>query len=360
MPNIISFQNALVESNSCSKRHLILGNGFSISCKPDIFHYYSLFNEADFSNMPQVRQVFDELDTQDFEVVIKALENTSKLLPIYSTKTEDIAKQMSLHSAALKDVLISTIASNHPLYPAEIEETKFWACRDFLSHFIGQGNAKSGYVFTLNYDLLLYWALMNEGNPFDDNPTQLEPNDGFGNDQDNEGADYVVWQGDAGAHGQKVVFLHGALHLFDAGSELQKYTWNRSGQPLIDQVRCAMEGDKFPLFVSEGSSQQKKDKIRHNAYLYQGSKLLNSNANTGTHCFFIFGHSLAENDDHILLALARGRFKKLFISIYGDPESQINMDIIIKAESLKVERSSRYPLEVFYYDAASANVWGEN
>lgn len=362
MPKVISFQQALdIANQNASKKHLLLGNGFSISCKPDIFHYASLFQEADFSPIPEIEDVFEELNTQDFEQVIKTLESAAKLIHLYNSKVPEVSEKMCNHASSLKEILISTVAQNHPSLPTEIEEDKIWACRNFLRNFVGNSERKkNGYIFTLNYDLLLYWTLMNEGNLFTEEPFNLETNDGFGNEINNLDADYVVWQGDSGAHGQRIIFLHGALHLFDAGSELQKFTWVRSGLPLIDQIRSAMETNKFPIFVSEGTSQQKKNKIRHNAYLYQGSKVLGSNADTAKHSFFIYGHSLADNDDHILLALARGKFKLLFISIYGDPNNSSNQEIIAKAERLKDERLDSYPLEIHYFDAESANVWGEN
>src|SRR3546814_6226682 len=60
------------------------------------------------------------------------------------------------------------------------------------------------------------------------------------------------------AHGQRVHYLHGALHLFDAGAELQKYTWVNTGKPLLEQAREAMGADKFPLFVAEGRSDERR------------------------------------------------------------------------------------------------------
>jgi hypothetical protein len=105
--------------------------------------------------------------------------------------------------------------------------------------------------------------------PFGDR-ISLDTNDGFGNDEDDPVADYVVWQGETGAHSARVHFLHGALHLFDAGTELKKFTWVRSGARLIEQARDAINSNAYPLFVAEGTSANKKEKIRHNAYLYQG------------------------------------------------------------------------------------------
>lgn len=355
MVDLLSFDEAIEDSTNYSKRHLLLGNGFSIACRPDIFHYGSLFSRADFSQNPNLSRVFDELGTQDFEIAIRSLEGAAKLTPIYAPEDADASIRMTADAAALKEILLTTIAGNHPDVPGDIPDEQFWSCRRFLSFFLGPNN--DGQVYTLNYDLLLYWTLMHEGAPFDD-PIRLATNDGFGNDENDPNADYVVWQGETGAHNAKVHFLHGALHLFDAGNELQKFTWIRTNDRLIDQARAAISDNKFPLFVAEGSSAQKKSKIRHNAYLYQGFKQLTANAKQVRNCFFVHGHSLAMNDDHILSRLGRGRFGKLYISLFGDPRSDGNRQIIAKAKHLAGLRDERYPLQLGFYDAQTANVWG--
>ncbi|WP_334190221.1 DUF4917 family protein [Noviherbaspirillum sp.] len=349
----MTFDQAIADSAQFSKRHLLLGNGFSIACRADIFHYGSLFGQADFSAVPEVEAVFQSLGTEDFEVAIRALESASRILPAYVPTGAAAGAKMVQHAAALKEILVATIAGNHPNIPPDIPDDKFWACRRFLANFLAQ----DGQVFTLNYDLLLYWTLMHDDMPFDA-PIPLATNDGFGNDEDEPDADYVVWQGETGAHNAKIHFLHGALHLFDSGTELKKYTWIRKGKPLVEQAREAINANAYPLFVAEGTSAQKKTKIRHNAYLYQGFKQLTANAVQGRHCFFIFGHSLAANDDHILVRLARGRFPKLYVGIYGDPTAPENRQIMSRASALAHQRHDRWPLDVSFYDAVSANVWG--
>ena len=356
MPDIITFADAIADSEQYKKRHLILGNGFSISCRANIFHYASLFGEADFSLVPEAKAVFEALGTHDFEIAIRALESSSTLVQIYTPRNLASAQTMRDHAAALKEILVSAIANRHPETPNTITDEEFRACRKFLNHFLGPG--QEGYVFTLNYDLLLYWALMHEDHSFGDEPLDLEKNDSFGNDEDDPDADYVVWQGETAAHTARVHFLHGSLHLFDSGSEIQKYTWVRKGEPLVEQARSAINANKFPLFVAEGKSTQKKNKIRHNAYLYQSFKVLTANAQQGTHCFFIFGHSLGENDYHILRRLGRGRFTKLYVGIFGDLSSDGNREIIRRARAFAAERDGRWPLEVAFFDSASANVWG--
>jgi hypothetical protein len=262
---------------------------------------------------------------------------------------------MMADAQALKDILITTIASRHPASPLEIEEDQFQSCRQFLANFLGD---KGGHVFTFNYDLLLYWTLMHADEEDGVDPITLSRNDGFGNDEDEPEADFVVWRGEAGARSTCFHYLHGALHLFDAGKTLQKYTWVRKQERIIDQVRSAMQDDKFPLFVAEGTSDQKRTKIAHSSYLYQVGKVLTANANTGTHCFFLHGHSLAENDEHILKRLARGRFKKLYIGLHGDPNSASNEEITKKARLMQDARLDRWPLEIEFYQSESAAVWG--
>jgi len=59
--DIASFADALTDSQQFSKRHLLIGNGFSIACCPDIFHYGSLFKAADFSTHPELIEGDDRI-----------------------------------------------------------------------------------------------------------------------------------------------------------------------------------------------------------------------------------------------------------------------------------------------------------
>lgn len=355
MATIFTFDNAIEHSARFKKRHLLLGNGFSIACRPKIFTYGSLFEQADFSSAPRLPAVFEAVGTTDFEHVIKMLEDASRVVPVYSSEAVEAAKQMAVDAEALKDILIQTVANNHPNIPNEITDEQFWACRRFLSHFLGDAN-KDGKVYTLNYDLLLYWTLMHDDMGFD-GPIDLAANDGFGRDEDTE-PEYVNWMGESSAHGQRVHYLHGALHLFDAGAELQKYTWVNTGKPLLEQAREAMGADKFPLFVAEGKSNQKLAKIKHSAYLHHSYKSFSAQMAQRNDALFIFGHSLAENDQHILKKIARGKIGQIYVGLYGDPESLANKQIRSAATALAHLRDDKLQLEVAFFDAASAQVWG--
>lgn len=377
-----TFARALAET-ATGKRHLLLGNGFSIALFPDRFRYGSLLGEADFSRCPEARKAFDQLGTTDFEVVIKALRDAVALLPLYSTET-DAATRMREHAEALKELLIQAIAGRHPERPSDITEDQYRACRAFLAHFVGEtrdfrtrgGRDCRGNIYTLNYDLLLYWTLLhdeivnsrvmdwNAGNPLASMIEQTEPlehDDGFRAPEDDPDAAYVTWEAEGGADSQNIHFLHGGLHLYDDGPELQKKCWERSGGvPLVDQIRAALDVGKFPLFVSEGDSAGKLSRIRHSGYLQRSLKsfagICRSPGVGGS--LFIFGHSLAPNDEHALRHIEKGKIAQVYVSIYGDPASDYNRSIIHRAQRMQALRNDRNPLTVAFFDAASAAVWG--
>lgn len=381
---VISFQEALDQTRGL-KRHLLLGNGFSIALFPRRFRYDSLLLSADenglFDSMPEARKIFDELETQNFEQVIDSLRKAIQLIPLY-VDDKKIAKRMQEHAVALKEILVQAIAGRHPERPSDISEEQYEACREFLANFVGEsrvikvsGKNKDfrGNIYTVNYDLLLYWTLLhdqiiqwNAENPLAsviEDSEALEHDDGFRVSDIDPDAPYVAWEAEGAANSQNIHYLHGALHLFDDGPELQKFCWERSGGiPLIDQVRSALDKNLFPLFVAEGDSLGKLTTIRHSGYLQRSLKSFAGVciASKGSSCLFIFGHSLADNDQHVLKFIKKGSIRQVFISIYGDPESADNKRIIAAARKLAARRANGNDLEVIFYCAQSANVWGQN
>lgn len=341
---ILTFQQALDASSHFSKRHLLLGNGFSIACRPDIFRYDKLLEQADFSNLPEtLREAFNTLNTVDFERVIKALRDAASLIKLYS-HDESIQHIIISDADLLKELLVQTIASSHPAYPGEISNAEYSACQQFLSYF--------NTTYTLNYDLLLYWTRMHQ-----DEDAQILSDDGFRTssaDIELETiSDYVVWES-GNSYKQNLWFLHGALHIFDSGTEVQKYTWNRTGVRLIEQIRDALSRDLFPLFVAEGSSEEKLEHIRHSDYLAKAYRSFQEIQ----HCLFIYGHSLAENDEHYLKLIQNGKLSHLYVGLYGDPDSIANRHIIRRTNAMSAARSYKRPLAIDFYDSDTANVWG--
>lgn len=349
----LTFNEAIKHSTRCQKRHLLLGNGFSIACRPTIFTYGSLFQQADFSSSVRLQSVFKAAHTEDFEYVIKLLEDGSRVVPVYLPSASDMAAKMANNARLLRDILIRTVANNHPNVPNDISHSQFFSCRRFLKHFLDPNCG--GKVYTLNYDLLLYWTLLHVELDGYDRAIELVTDDGFSrNDETPE--EYVDWMGESSARVQRVHYLHGALHLFDSGAQIRKFTWKNTDLRLLDQARAAMNIGQFPLFVAEGTSDQKLAKIKHSAYLYHSYKSFSEQMKQRNGALFVFGHSLADNDRHIMIKIAQGRLSHLYVGIYGDKRSEENRRIMSSAEALGNERTTD-PLNVVFYDTGSAGVW---
>lgn len=321
--------------------HILLGNGFSRACKDDIFAYGALFDQADFAKLsPFAKKTFEIIGTTDFEEVMEALRKASEVVRLYKPEAKDLSIQLKKDADGLKGVLVNAIAHSHPNLPSEISDAAYGACRQFLSNF--------GRIYTLNYDLLLYWAIMK-----DELEPQVVKDDGFRTPDDPD-TEYVTWE--PGRFGQNIYFLHGGLHIFDGGHEIQKYTWSRSraSTRLMTQIRAALEKDLYPVFVAEGESKQKMRRIRHNDYL---SKCYRSFQEIGG-SLFIHGHSLAANDEHFLRLISKGKISRLFVGIHGAPTTIGNKRIIARAELMATTRGEKKPLDVAFYDSSSAKVWG--
>jgi hypothetical protein len=347
MRRVISFDRAMAALAQVRHRHLLLGNGFSIALKPDIFTYGSLYENADFSKAPHVTKLFEALKTQDFEVVIKHLQDAATVVEVYRPTAVTLARSLRSDAAAIKDALVTAIAKRHPDRPYDIKPEQYAACRAFL--------AKFEHIFTLNYDVLLHWALMQDA--VDD--LVIQHDDGFRHPEDDPNQPWVSWQQ---ANSATVCYLHGALHLFDAGTEITKYTWSKTDKPIVEQIRAALDEEKYPLFVSEGSSASKRARILHSGYLHKAHRSFESCCASAGNAIVIYGHALAENDDHILRCIAKGNCSHLLVSVYGNPAKPSNQTIFANAEKLVGLRGPgkgrRQPLEVIFYDAGSANVWG--
>lgn len=261
MPDLTSYEDALAASEEVSgNRHLLLGNGFSIACRPDSFAYGKLFDEADFSGLQiSADSLFAFFGTADFERVIDALRVSAAVLDLYQDGLlEEAIEQIEQDASCLKEALAEVLARKHPDNVANIEDKEYESARRFLANF-------DGGIYTVNYDLLLYWTLMHISEP------KIASRDGFHSDPEEEDAAWVIWDGYED-YRQRIFFLHGGLHLYDVGSQLRKITWSRTGIPLIDQIRDALNENAYPHVVTEGSSEQKLARIEHSPYLHRGLK----------------------------------------------------------------------------------------
>lgn len=350
MSNLVSFDEAIAHArNLGGKCHLLLGNGFSIGAHSQ-FQYGTLYEQARVADLPDhVVELFDRYGTANFEEVLRYLDEGQWLAAHYRLAPTDDERDMAADYIRLKESLVGAISASHPPYPEAVGRERLEACYAFLDAFDD--------VYTINYDLLLYWtSLIHQ-------PFRFE--DGFGREVDTDDACCVFLPtGSPSAH---LYFLHGALHFSAASGEVQKLVWNTTGVRLIDQVRAGLEAKRYPLIVSEGEAKRKLERIEASSYL---SWCLRKFENVRG-SLFTYGWAMNSQDAHLVDAIAKNAsLELLFVGVYGAPDAETSQSLMRTARKLANRREAiltsgrtgrrkmRRPLEVHFYDSGSANVWG--
>ena len=121
------------------------------------FSFKNLFDYAKknvISPNSPIMKHFEELQSYDFEIIIKYLENALLVLKNYPKEnlSNEILNNIEQDINSLKEYLIMAITKLHPEVFYDIEKAEYIKCIDFIKEFNG--------IFTLNYDLLLNWVIL--------------------------------------------------------------------------------------------------------------------------------------------------------------------------------------------------------
>lgn len=327
---MLTYQEALKSIDREERPSLLLGNGFSQAWNKETFNYANLLEKANFGPRDAIiKSLFANLNTYDFEVIMRQLVSTEIVCEAYGVE-QGMVNQIKEDKKSLKKSLITVISSTHPFLPSNVTDDQYISVRKFISGF--------NQIFTVNYDLLLYWSI-NKNNL---EPKNYKTDDGFRASQ--------LWKGyDTDDTDQKVHFLHGGLHIYDSGIDIKKHVCKDTGKTIIEQVRENLEAGKFPLFVSEPNHEDKLKKIEHNPYLNYCFQALRKLQDT----LFIYGHSMDENDKHIFSQIKSSQTRKVFVSIYGDENSEANTRTKANAQAFLQEKDRN----VDFFNAASVPIW---
>lgn len=284
--------------------HLIVGNGFSAAADPR-FEYGTLLGVAEtegyLSSLPAT-EVFRQLDTVNFEHAIKALVDMKSMLFDFwfdgwgePDTHRELAARIVQTTKEIRTALHRTLVAVHPEYAAL--EQRFGHVAEFLSRF------KS--IYTLNYDLLLYWAILNGRTP--DGPLSARFQDGFGR----VGGDLCF---DAGRPCH-VWYLHGALHLVqDINGRVKKLSSSKEASVLA-QIKSRLVGDCDPLVVTEGTSKEKVLTISTSPYLTAATAALRQAKGS----LVVFGSSISKEDHHIWQCIdAPERIREIYVGVRGE------------------------------------------
>ena len=267
-----------------NKANLLFGNGLGRTYWK-AFGYNSLldiFGDQPVGRYLCTKELFSKLKTSNFEEVLRAIYHA------YQVSIDNLDATKTLYIDVQK-ALIGAVNLVHPKH-SQIPNEK-----------IGKCFCKYRSVFTTNYDLLPYWAILS-------GHTHVLV-DFFWSSQAFDLSNVEL-------HEDKipVYFLHGALHLRSKSiSDTQKIPIK-----LESEVNGALKLDfdqSFPLFITEGSSEQKLNRIKANSYLnfcYESLSKTNGELD-------IYGHELNKDfDNHIIDAIRQSNNTRIVVSVFSE------------------------------------------
>lgn len=309
---------------------ILLGNGASIAVSPR-FSYSSLLDHAKKGGLliDDVNRIFDFFATSDFELILRLVwqaSNVNRSLRIQDDRT---------HKAYLnvRDCLIQAVRCVHPEYD---QVSDYLPCMyEFLKQF--------DTVFSLNYDLLVYWAI-TYGLKIQD--AHMFKDCFLGNRAFDD-----AWQKFRKPYKERtntlVFYPHGSLALCRNSVE-QELKIHEAGAGLLEAILESWRSEKLvPLFVSEGTMKQKVTSIQGSYYLSTVYReVLTSKRSTLT----LYGWGLGEHDRHLLKRMRGTNIQRVAISVFRGSEVFCNY-------AYQVIQDDLGPVEVDFFDSESPGCW---
>jgi Domain of unknown function (DUF4917) len=259
-------------------RTLLIGNGASLAIWQG-FRYPSLFQRA---SSPEIshrlsrsdQTIFDTLNTTNFERVLTALWTSSVVCSALSLPSDLISERYD----HIRNALVEAVQSVHVPH-ASVSVDTFRALQSSLLSYTT--------VFSTNYDLLLYWSIMHDG--------KAVLKDYFWS------VDHPIFDvtdTTEYANSRTVLYLHGGLHLVRTPAGHTKKLV-ADADTLLAQFGAGMESGETPLFISEGTVEDKLAAIARSDYLSFAHGRLTRNREP----LVVFGHSFSDNDRHLVDAM---------------------------------------------------------
>lgn len=283
---------------------LLVGNGASRAVFAD-FGYTSLYDTARSRDIEHPltasdKKLFASLETRNFEEVLRAL--TTALLQL---------------------ALVQAVAKVHLEWS--------WI-RDEVLLSIRQELLNYDFVYSTNYDLLIYWAM--GANNFS----------GFVDYFWNPDRSFDITNTEVFGKVTKVLWLHGGLHLirFPDGTTVKR---RKSMFNLLEKFSTDYPTGAIPLFISEGSSRDKLTSI------YQSDYLSFAYATFADHAgpLVVFGHNLSQQDRHLVERMKEWGDRDIAIGIRRTTRTSSNTIISRKARYKKLLPKAR----LVFFDAST-------
>ena len=276
---------------------ILIGNGFSINLWNNL-NYTSLCNIFCDSASPEVTELFQEFKTTNFEQILDALNNAKMVSKVLKFEVRQIPKLIE----EIKKGLIKTIQATHP-------EAK--DIRDPILRSLAKELELFRDIYTTNYDVFLYKIILANNNL---NQMGIENMGDFGDGFYEEVSAGKLGFQDFDIKDRNLVYLHGSLFIFNHNGTTFKIRKIDGKVEYIKLIQFELDFDNFPLYVAEGTAENKYMAINDNYYLRLAlNRLKNRNGDLIT-----YGFSFGKSDKHIIDAINVSNANNIVASIYPD------------------------------------------
>jgi len=273
---------------------LILGNGASIAFDEERFSYSSILTEA--RNLgritPGLYRVFQLMNTTDFERVLQGLWQANYVNSVLGVRNPRLTGVYR----GVQRALIETVRHIHGNVPHNSLAERLDKAADFLLQF------KT--VLSLNYDVLVYWAMMKGNDRLKNNFADCFKNQLFQYD----------WENYHNGYNTLVFYPHGNLIL---GRDINGVEYKIHAKDISNLIETIIqkwtEEELAPVFVSEGTSEQKKVTIDRSRYL---STVFNDVISRIGEKVVIYGWAMTEQDNHLIEAIKSSSARRFAISVH--------------------------------------------
>ena len=331
MDNLPKIQDWLEIEEYFKNGTLLVGNGGSMAVNT-CFGYFSLLKYAKEHKCiaPEIQKLFDFFGTSDFELILRLVwqaSNVNRALNITDDRTKKTYRN-------IRDLLINMVRDIHPVYPSVSMDIPN------ISNFI----KKFRIILSLNYDLILYWATMyaNQNDKYRVKDCFIH---GLFSD------DWRKLKKNRLAIDKKpslIFYPHGNLVLARNQIEIEMKI-NADTSNLLEGILLAWLSEKYvPLFVSEGTSEQKLNSIKNSNYL---STVYHDILPTLSGFLTIYGWDIGIHDIHILKRMKLSDVGAVAISVYNNDESYCYRVYQMIKDHLGKD------VKIYFFRSDSPNCW---
>lgn len=328
-PDVKTWDELMAQPNSspavAAKTALLLGNGFSIAIC-DRFQYKTLKEKSSLAD--EKLKLFEHLGSSDFERVLALLDDVKAALP---NKFEGVESEFKSLHTEIQNALLTAVEAVHPEHKSVKNPVRA----------VNSELLKFAEVYTVNYDLLLYWAL----NAVETNTKRFV--DFFYSGEKNE---FHLEDDHSRNKRTAIYYLHGALHLQWQEGQVRKINAKKCAESLKQLV----SHNHYPLFICEGRGEEKQRRIGENPYLHFAYNLFC--ALTDIEQVTVLGCSLADRHlvTPLLKWLERKETHRLWISAFGADEATRTKnasEIEAKLEAADPKNSRILRNRIHYFDS---------